>query len=228
MKNIILLHGALGAQDQLEPLENALSQLDYQVHSFSFSGHGKTAFQNEFGIVQFANELEKFISKHKLQQPSVFAYSMGGYVALYLASQKNSLLGNIITLGTKFGWTKETAQREIKQLDPKVILEKVPKYADALKQRHGDDWELLLERTADMMVSLGNNNILNSDLFSKINNHVLVGLADKDSMVTAEETTIAIDQLYNSERYTLHDTKHPMETVDVAILAAIIDAFLKK
>lgn len=227
MKNIILLHGALGAKDQLEPLKEALSQLNYKVYSFSFSGHGKTAFQNEFGIVQFAKELEDFIQENKLKQPAIFAYSMGGYVALYLASQKNNLMGHIITLGTKFSWTKEIAQREIKQLDPDIILEKVPKFAEALKQRHGDDWEFLLERTADMMVSLGNNNILNNDLFSKIENKVLIGLADKDSMVTAEETNNAVEQLSNSNRYTLHDTKHPIETVDVKALVVIVDRFLQ-
>ncbi len=227
MKHIILLHGALGAKDQLEPLKETLSNLNYQVFSFSFSGHGKIPFQNEFGIKQFANELKNFISEHKLKQPHVFAYSMGGYVALYLASQKINLLGNIITLGTKFSWTKEIAQREIKQLDPKIILEKVPKFAEALKQRHGDDWELLLERTADMMVSLGNINILNSELFLKIENKVLIGLADKDSMVTAEETTTVIEQIQNASRYTLHETKHPIETVDVNSLAGIIDRFLQ-
>ena len=117
MKNVILLHGALGAQDQLEPLKETLSKLNYQTFSFSFSGHGTIPFQNEFGIKQFAKELRKFISDHKLKQPHVFAYSMGGYVALYLASQQNNLFGNIITLGTKFNWTKEIAQRE----DAKIL-----------------------------------------------------------------------------------------------------------
>jgi esterase/lipase len=226
MKSIILLHGALGAKDQLEPLKEALTKLNYQVHSFSFSGHGDVPFQSEFGIEQFAKELKKFISGNKLMQAPVFGYSMGGYVALYLASQQNDLLGNIITLGTKFSWTKDIAQREIKQLDPKIILEKVPKFAEALKQRH-TDWELLLERTAHMMVSLGNENILNEDLFSKIQNKVLVGLADKDSMVTAEETSNAIEQLENAKRYTLHETKHPIESVDVNVLADIVHQFVQ-
>jgi len=226
MKSIILLHGALGAKDQLEPLKEALTKLNYQVHSFSFSGHGDVPFQNEFGIEQFAKELKKFMSDNKLKQPPVFAYSMGGYVALYLASQYINLLGNIITLGTKFNWTKEIAQREIKQLDPKVIIEKVPKFAETLAQRH-TDWELLLKRTSEMMLSLGDENILNADLFSKIDNRVLIGLADKDSMVTADETNNVIDQLENCERYTLHDTKHPLETVDSMVLAGIIDRFIK-
>ena len=35
MKPIILLHGAIGAKDQLEPLAKELSVLGYQTYSFS-------------------------------------------------------------------------------------------------------------------------------------------------------------------------------------------------
>jgi pimeloyl-ACP methyl ester carboxylesterase len=104
MKNIILLHGAIGAKDQLEPLAIELKQNGYTVYTLSFSGHGQTPFQTHFGIEQFALELEQFIKENNLQQPTVFGYSMGGYVALYLAHQQPTLLGNIITLGTKFEW----------------------------------------------------------------------------------------------------------------------------
>lgn len=226
MKHIILLHGALGAQDQLEPLNEVLSQLNYKVYSFSFSGHGKVPFQNEFGIIQFANELEKFILENKLKRPAIFAYSMGGYVALYLAAQKNDLIGNIVTLGTKFNWTKEIAEKEIKQLDPKVIQEKVPKFAEALKQRHGDNWELLLHRTANMMVELGKQNLINSELLSKINNKVLLGLADSDLMVTVEETQFVAQCLTCATRFTLLNAKHPLETVNITILSQTISDFI--
>jgi enterochelin esterase-like enzyme len=111
-----------------------------------------------------------------LEKPTVFGYSMGGYVALYLAHSQPTLLGNIITLGTKFEWTPKIAQKEIKMLDAKVIIEKVPKFAEALKTRHGNDWELLLWKTATMMVDLGNTNALSLEDISLIENHVTIGL----------------------------------------------------
>ena len=133
MKQIILLHGAIGAKNQLELLAIELKQQGYHVFALSFSGHGQTPFQTNFGIEQFALELEEFIKTNNLQQSSVFGYSMGGYVALYLAYQQPTLLGNIITLGTKFEWSSEIAQKEIKMLDAKTIIEKVPKFAEALQ-----------------------------------------------------------------------------------------------
>jgi pimeloyl-ACP methyl ester carboxylesterase len=215
MNPIILLHGAIGAKDQLEPLAKELAAKGYQTYSFNFSGHGQTSFQNQFDIKQFAEELKLFIEMNNLVQPDVFGYSMGGYVALYLASQNSNILGRIITLGTKFEWSPAIAQREIKMLDAKIISEKVPKFAEALQKRHGIDWQLLLQRTADMMIDLGNNNLLNPITFSQIKNRVCIGLADGDTMVSSEETDNAASKIVGAGRYTLQNTKHPIETANL-------------
>ena len=226
LKNIILLHGAIGASDQLEPLSKELSANGYQTYSLNFSGHGQTPFENNFSIQQFADELLEFVVKTHLIRPVVFGYSMGGYVALYLASQKPGLFSDIITLGTKFEWTPEIAAKEIKMLDAKTISEKVPKFAEALQKRHGNDWQLLLQRTAEMMVELGNNNLLNGNSFSKIKNKVLIGLADNDNMVTTAETELVVSQIEKAKPYTLFSTKHPIETVNINELIGIINAFI--
>jgi esterase/lipase len=222
MKTIILLHGAIGANDQLEPLAKELTQQGFQVFSFNFSGHGKMPFQKNFSIEQFSLELEQFISTHKLEKPNVFGYSMGGYVSLYLAHKQPTLLGNIITLGTKFEWTPEIAQKETKMLNAKTIIEKVPKFAEDLKTRHGNEWEVLLSKTAEMMLSLGTNNALAFNDYTSIENKVLIGLADKDSMVSLAETTAVYKQLKNGAMYMLPNTKHPIESVNVGLLSKII------
>ncbi len=225
MQNIILLHGAIGAADQLDSIASTLKEKNYNVYTLNFSGHGKTPFQNQFGIEQFAGELESFIKSNNLSQPTVFGYSMGGYIALYLAHQQPNLLGNIITLGTKFEWSPEIAAKEVKMLDSKTISEKVPKFAEALKNRHGNDWESLLQKTADMMVDLGANNALKQTDVSLIENKVLIGLADKDTMVSLNETTAVYKQLKNGAMYMLPNTKHPIESVNVSLLSKIISGF---
>lgn len=225
MRPIILLHGAIGAKDQLEPLAKELSANGYQTYSLNFSGHGQTPFQDNFSIQQFADELLEFVVKTHLIRPVVFGYSMGGYVALYLASQKPGLFSEIITLGTKFEWSPEIAAKEIKMLDAKTISEKVPKFAEALQKRHGNDWQLLLQKTADMMIDLGNNNLLTPTTFSQIKNRVLIGLADADTMVSVTETDNAASKIIAAKRYTLQNTKHPIETVNVGELTKIISEF---
>lgn len=226
MKTIILLHGAIGSKDQLNLLSVELKHQSFKVYLFNFSGHGQTPFHANFGIEQFALELEEYIKVNQLENPMVFGYSMGGYVALYLAHQQPTLLGNIITLGTKFEWSQEIAQKEVKMLNSKTIIEKVPKFAESLKARHGKDWELLLQKTSRMMMDLGNRNTISLHDFASIENKVLIGIADKDNMVSLEETTAVYKQLKNSCMYMLPQTKHPIESIDVQFLSGIIHKFL--
>jgi esterase/lipase len=227
MRCIILLHGAIGAADQLEPLARELTNAGFKTYTLNFSGHGQTPFQEQFGISQFANELRSFIEENKLEKPEVFGYSMGGYVALYLAAMQPELLGSIVTLGTKLDWSPAIAEKEIKMLDPKTIQEKVPKFAEALQNRHGENWQLLLQRTANMMLDLGSNNLLNKNTYAKIKNKVAIGLADNDNMVSIEETDNAASKIVGCLRFNLSNTKHPIETVNVTYLADLITKFCK-
>src|SRR5690606_36784616 len=132
MEKIILLHGALGDDSDLTHLAKMLQNKGPETYCFSYSGHGTNTFADEFGINQFARELKDFIEANKLVKPTVFGYSMGGYVALKLASETQELLGKIITLGTKFDWNKNTVEREANMCDAEFILKKVPDFAKRL------------------------------------------------------------------------------------------------
>ena len=228
MNSIILLHGAIGATDQLQPLGKLLSIAGKNVYTFNFSGHGKMPFKFKgFGIEVFAEELHDFILSKGLNKPDVFGYSMGGFVALHLASQNQSLLGKIITLGTKFAWDPETSAKEAAMLNVDKIEEKIPKFADTLKQRHGEEnWKQLLSKTADMMLALGKDNLLTEDKLKQIQNNVLIGIADKDNMVSLEETTAVYKTLPNASMYMLPNSKHPIEQINTDILSKIIIDFL--
>lgn len=223
---VILLHGALGAMDQMESLANTLEANGFQVFAFNFSGHGGEPFNEAgFGIATFAQELWDFIAQNKLERPYIFGYSMGGYVALHLAVQHPDLIGKIATLATKYDWNPESSLKESKQLDAATILEKVPKYAASLKSRHLNNWELLLQKTAQMMLDLGANPLLNHDVVQSINIPVLVGMGDRDAMVSLDETLQLYRSLPQGQLYFLPATKHPIETVDAELLAAILIRF---
>lgn len=224
--DIILLHGAIGSVDQLKPLGEILAIKGFVPHYLNFSGHGGKSILGDLSIALFAEELKLFINEHRLNKPHVFGYSMGGYVALYLASEQPDFLGHIVTLGSKFRWTQEIAEKEIKNLKPEIIRAKVPKFAESLMQRHGENWELLLTKTAHMMMAMGQHNPLSAERIQRISNKVLIGLADKDTMVSLEETLVVYAGLQNSFMYMLPGTKHPIETVDTDLLATIILKFI--
>ncbi len=228
MQTLILTHGALGFKGDLEILKIALSKEGFDVHTFSFSGHGTQNFESEFNIPQFSLELKNFITNNKIVQPSVIGYSMGGYVALNLALKNAALINKIITLGTKFNWGKETVEKETRMLVPATIIEKVPAFAKSLEAKHGNNWKELLKRTADLMQDISVNNYLNNEALKTIQTKILLGLGDNDQMVTLEETLNVYKALPNANMYMLPATKHPVESLKIAVFTTIVKEFLKE
>jgi esterase/lipase len=228
MKNIVLLHGAIGAKDQLQPLADLLKN-DFIVHVFNFSGHGGKPFAEEhFSIEAFAAELQEYFLTQEIEQASVFGYSMGGYVALYLAKQQPQLFNKIITLATKFQWDETIVAKEVSMLNTEIILEKVPVFAEQLKQRHApNDWKLVLNKTKTMLLQMGKENPLHPNDYTTIDQPVLLLLGDNDKMVTREETEAVQKALPNSRFQLMEQTAHPIEKIKNEVLADIIREFCK-
>jgi esterase/lipase len=229
MQHLLLLHGAIGAKDQLQNLAEKLED-DFYTHTSNFSGHGGERFPKEdFSIPLFAKEVVSYLEQNNIQQANIFGYSMGGYVGMYLAKHNSKLIHKVITLATKFHWDIETAAKETRMLNAELMLEKIPAFVEQLKQRHApNDWRLLLERTKEMLRQLGENNTLKPEDYKDISTPCLILLGDKDKMITVEETVAVNNALLHSEFKILPKTPHPIEQVDVDMLSSLIKGFLNK
>lgn len=229
MRNILLLHGALGSKTQLDPLKTSLENGGYEVYALDFSGHHGEPFEKAFGIETFTADVVRFLDKHQLKQIDIFGYSMGGYVALWLAHQHPEYAGKIVTLGTKFDWSPESAAKEIKKVDPDKIQEKIPAFARILEHRHQPvDWRELLYRTAAMMLKLGDHPLLTEAVFQKIRHEVLVLLGDLDDMADLMYSKKVAQYMPNGKFASLEKTPHPIERVDVKFLHRILVEFFGK
>lgn len=227
MKNLLLLHGAVGSSRQLEGLAEALSG-EYVVHTLDFSGHGGRALPGFFSIETFADDVLAFMDAKSLTSVSIFGYSMGGYVALFLARHHPEKVSSVFTLATKFEWSPEIAQREAKMLDPNKISEKIPAFASVLKERHQPvPWEKVLLKTTEMMLDMGEHNPLSAEDFAVIAQRVRLSVGDKDAMVTIEETTAAYRQLPCASLAVLPNVQHPIEKIAIADLAREVDLFFR-
>jgi pimeloyl-ACP methyl ester carboxylesterase len=225
--SLILLHGAIGSQAQLEPLASKLSR-GFDCKSFDFSGHGGLPVsRDDFSIESFAQQLENFIVKQQLAPADIFGYSMGGYVAVYLARHQTELIGKIVTLGTKWKWTPDIALRETRMLNPDKIMEKVPAFAQELSRRHApQDWKRVLTQTSEMMLGMGDRPPLTLNDMRLVKHPVLVLLADGDVMVTREETEEAVAALANGQLHTVLSSQHPIEKVDLDQVTREITGFM--
>lgn len=227
MQKLLLLHGALGSAASFKPLATAL-QNDFEIHTLTFEGHGgKAILDDDFSMVRFASEVHHYMAKNSIDKINIFGYSMGGYVGLYLAKHFPQAVEKLYTLATKINWNPESAAKDAAMLNPEIIKVKVPKYAAALAQMHGEDWDVLMQKTAKMMLDLGQNPTLNENDFEQISVPVLLSVGDKDAMVSVEETLKTYRKLPNGQLYVMPNTLHPIERVNVAEVAHQIRNFMK-
>lgn len=227
MQPIILLHGALGSKDTLQPLVQALEGAG-QVLTSNFSGHGGAPFPSEpFTISLFAEEIRAFMNAHAIEKANLFGYSMGGYAALYLAKYHPELVASVITLATKFYWDEQVAAKEVGMLNADKIKQKLPAFAAELEKRHQpNDWTLLLEKTKELLLGLGQQNALQVADYTSITTPALLLLGDRDKMVSLEETIAVYKALPNAQLGVLPGTPHPLDQVNVAMLGNFIREFI--
>jgi pimeloyl-ACP methyl ester carboxylesterase len=224
MNPIVILHGALGSASQLAPVKSVFESAGYVVHTLNLSGHGGVPFQQTFGIEQFAENVLSYLNAHQLEKVNVFGYSMGGYVALWLAYHHSERIEKIVTLGTKFDWSVESAEKEVRKLNAEKILEKVPAFARILEHRHApNDWKELVRKTGDMMVSLGKKPLLTKEILQTIQHPVSVCLGDQDDMADRQYSEEVAAFLPNGKFKLLENTPHPIEKVDLKMIIALLN-----
>jgi pimeloyl-ACP methyl ester carboxylesterase len=223
MNSLLILHGALGDAKQMSPLVSILEKEGHDIHTLNFSGHGGEPFKTNFGIEQFAEDVLNYLNAHQLNNVDVFGYSMGGYVAVWLAKHHPEKIEKIITLGTKFDWSVESAEKEVRKLNAEKIAEKVPAFARILEHRHApNDWKELLKKTGEMMLGLGKEPLLTEEILKTIQMPSLICLGDQDDMADRNYAEQVASFLPKGKFKLLENTPHPIEKVDLKMIVSLI------
>lgn len=208
MKQLVLIHGALGNQDEFQSILPYLENR-FDVHLYEIPGHGSRKQELErFDLQTITSDLNEFLSE--IGKSYIFGFSLGGYLALHLASIESENILGIVTLGTKFRWSPEIAQREIQSLDLEFLKEKVPPFYEYLDKLHGNHLEQLLRSTARFMTELGENPALNPTSVKHIAIPIHITRGGKDKMVSLEESVEISSALMSSTYFEVPSFIHPL------------------
>jgi pimeloyl-ACP methyl ester carboxylesterase len=224
-----MLHGAVGASSQFAPLRPLLGAA-FDLHSLDFEGHGSAPPRSRpFSIEHFTENVLDYMQQHSIEQAHVFGYSMGGYVACHLARAHPHVVQSIATLGTRFYWDPEVAEREAAMLDPQKIAAKVPHFARTLAERHtAGGWEYVLGWTRELLRGLGQVGGLRPHDVAGIEPRVRLVLGDRDTTVTLSETAEMYRALPRGELEVLPATPHQFERVPFTRLAYTLAQFFSQ
>lgn len=218
---LVLLHGALGAADQMAPLAERLAD-SFDVHLFDLPGHGPSDARRHATLDGMTEAVLGYLGNLR-EAAHCFGYSLGGYVALLAARTAPRRVRNVVTLGTKFAWDPATADRERRFLDPETIRTKVPAFQRLLAARHtGLGWEAVLGATDALLADLGRSPRITPEWCADLRTPVRIMVGDRDGTVSLEESAGMARALPQGALEVLPNTPHPFEKADPARLARSI------
>lgn len=209
---------------------HALGDGRFTVVTLEFPGHGATPLEhdNAFRLPNFVDAMSAAVSAMP-SPPIVFGYSMGGYIALALAAREPLALAGVVTYGTKFEWTPESAARDASRLDPNVVAAKVPRFAEVLRARHAraGGWERNMRRTAALLRANAEAPLLSVDALRRVRIPVAIAVGSADDTVDADEASRAAGAMRDAQTVVIDGAVHPIERVPLTSIVDLVAALLQ-
>lgn len=229
MKDLILLHAALGNKDQVRPLGNLLSK-DFVVHYLDFEGHGLDSNSiHPFSLSRFSDQLKEFIELNNLENPHVFGYSLGGYVAIFNAFSYPSMVGDIACFATRWDWNLDFSAKEARKMDPDFLESRAPVFVLQLQEKFGlNNWRTVVQRTSQLFKVIGHDSYLFEQNLTHVQNRVLLLRGSNDHMVSSFESERMANKLPHGKYLELGGFGHDLAGMDMQRLADSLNSFFKK
>ena len=138
---LLALHSAAGSAElDLRRLAAEWSR-DFRVLLADFSGHGRSdAFdRSPLSFDHFLGDALAVLDHFEVPHAHVFGFSMGGGVALALAAHHPKRVRRLAVHGVNVRWSEEEMRQMVGAMEPEVIREHAPRWADRLAEAHGLD-----------------------------------------------------------------------------------------
>jgi esterase len=92
---LIILHGFLGSLDNWQSMSKRLAR-GHTAYSVDLRNQSCSPHSRVMNYPALAQDVRELIVEHSLTSPSVLGHSMGGKVAMQLATQHPDEIGNLI------------------------------------------------------------------------------------------------------------------------------------
>lgn len=103
-KPLLILHGFLGMSDNWKTLGTQYADLGYQVHLIDLRNHGRSFHSEVFSYESMAQDIVEYCRDNTIQNTDIIGHSMGGKVAMLLATTQPTLINKLIVgdIGPKY------------------------------------------------------------------------------------------------------------------------------
>jgi pimeloyl-ACP methyl ester carboxylesterase len=103
-KPFVIMHGFLGMSDNWKTLGTQFAESGFEVHMLDLRNHGRSIQSAEFDYQLMAKDVVEYCQEKKLTKINLLGHSMGGKVAMFVATQFPDLVHKLIVadIGVKY------------------------------------------------------------------------------------------------------------------------------
>lgn len=94
---LIILHGFLGSLDNFRSISKRLSE-NHTVYSVDLRNHGRSPHSDVMSYAVMAEDMLEFLGARDLSETAVLGHSMGGKVAMQLATSYPDYVGKLLVI----------------------------------------------------------------------------------------------------------------------------------
>jgi pimeloyl-ACP methyl ester carboxylesterase len=220
---IVLVHGALGCAREVEPLAAALRYYG-DVRTPEFIGHGGRALPETLTIDAIARDLVEYLDREAIGRALFVGYSLGGYVALYLARHFPERVAGAVSIAGKFRFDEATVKHWSYLADP----DRLRSNGRALvheKNHAPQDWIAVARMNSRLFAALGREPELTEADLAAIAAPVMLISSDRDQLVPWSETTDMRRRIPRSHYAMFYGSAHPLPAIPLHPVARAIDGW---
>ncbi len=92
---VVIIHGLFGTLDNWQTVAKKLSE-NFMVFIIDLRNHGRSPHNDEFSYEIMANDVEEFMESNWIYEAHIVGHSMGGKVAMQLASNNADLVRKLV------------------------------------------------------------------------------------------------------------------------------------
>jgi pimeloyl-ACP methyl ester carboxylesterase len=210
---LVVLHGGNGTGPQMEPLAAALRPYG-EVHSPNMVGHGGRRIPERFSIRGHAEDLVAWLDKKKIERAHFFGYSVGGYVALYLARHMADRTLGACAIATKYVFDAATIAHWCRISSAEWMSQPGNPRAPEMARIHApQDWTELVKVNASLYRDLGRDAPLKDEDLASIAVPVMLVGSNRDQLVPWEETVALGGLIPGAKLVMFYGQAHPIARV---------------
>ncbi|HEY0446848.1 MAG TPA: alpha/beta hydrolase [Allosphingosinicella sp.] len=221
---LVILHGVSGSSGEMAPFVRALRGR-FTLEVPNLLGHGGRPVPDGYTLEEMAADLVRWLDAEAIGPAHFLGYSLGGYLALYLARHHPGRVLSIAGVVVKHVFDAESVAHITYLADPERLARPGNPRKAELIQVHGEEnWIRVTNNTAALVQGFGRRTPMSEEDLGAIGQPVLLLSGDADPLVPAAHSRRLAGLLPNARLGLFEGAAHPLKNVPMAKAArAIVD-----